>query len=93
MEENNDIQLENSNNESNSTAVTKPKSWFTVIYKKIPGLLSWGFTSKECFIMLVIVFVGTPTFLQMRNLGFYQWIVHNGGFKKESLAALGIRPY
>ena len=46
MEENNDIQLENSNNESNSTAVTKPKSWFTVIYKKIPGLLSWGFTSK-----------------------------------------------
>lgn len=46
MEENNDIQLENSNNESNSTAVTKPKSWFTVIYKKIPGLLSLGFTSK-----------------------------------------------
>ena len=46
MEENNDIQLENSNNESNSTEVTKPKSWFSVIYKKIPGLLSWGFTSK-----------------------------------------------
>ena len=49
MEENNDIQLENSyneNNESNSTAITKPKSWFTVIYKKIPGILFWGFTSK-----------------------------------------------
>lgn len=43
--------------------------------------------------IIVIVFVGAPAFLQLRNMGFYQWIAHNGGFKSESLAALGIRPY
>lgn len=51
MEEIKENKIENNNNneqedDSNTTGIIKPKSMFTIIYKKIPGLLSWGFTCK-----------------------------------------------
>ena len=63
----------------------QPTGVVKTILKKIPTAISWGLS--------LAVYVGVPVFLEMRNMGFSQWAVHNGGIKKESLGLFGVRPY